>query len=238
MRWPNIGIERTFAIQALTLPLALAGDDLIGQARTGMGKTFGFGVPLLQRLTTTPPHAERHSPRARHRADPRAVPAGRPATWLTRRIPRPAIASVRLSIYGGRAYEPQIDALQAGVDVVVGTPGRLLDLASRATWMLGGITCWCSTRPTRCSTSASCRTSSGSCAQVPDQRQTMLFSATMPGPIITLARTLHAPARRTSGPRRRDERPTARTTEQFVYRAHALDKVEMVARVLQARAAA
>ena len=49
----EMGIERTFAIQELTLPLALAGDDLIGQARTGMGNTFGFGVPLLHRLTTT-----------------------------------------------------------------------------------------------------------------------------------------------------------------------------------------
>ncbi|WP_156520133.1 DEAD/DEAH box helicase, partial [Rhodococcus sp. EPR-157] len=49
----DIGIERTFAIQELTLPLALAGDDLIGQARTGMGKTFGFGVPLLHRISTT-----------------------------------------------------------------------------------------------------------------------------------------------------------------------------------------
>jgi superfamily II DNA/RNA helicase len=47
-----VGIERTFAIQELTLPLALAGDDLIGQARTGTGKTLGFGVPLIQRITT------------------------------------------------------------------------------------------------------------------------------------------------------------------------------------------
>ena len=75
----EIGIERTFAIQELTLPLALAGDDLIGQARTGMGKTFGFGVPLLHRIATAEHRhrpARRHPARAGDRADPRAVHPG------------------------------------------------------------------------------------------------------------------------------------------------------------------
>ena len=72
------GIEHPFAIQELTLPLALAGDDLIGQARTGMGKTFAFGVPLLQRITTSGAErpAQRHSPGADRGAHPRTVPAG------------------------------------------------------------------------------------------------------------------------------------------------------------------
>ena len=71
------GNEHPFAIQELTLPLALAGDDLIGQARTGMGKTLAFGVPLLQRITTDAERAaERYPARARRRPDPRTVPAG------------------------------------------------------------------------------------------------------------------------------------------------------------------
>ncbi len=71
------GIEHTFAIQELTLPLALAGDDLIGQARTGMGKTFAFGVPLLQKITTdTERPLTGHPARARRGAHPRTVPAG------------------------------------------------------------------------------------------------------------------------------------------------------------------
>ena len=67
------------------------------------------------------------------------------------------------AIYGGRAYEPQLAALRRGVDVVVGTPGRLLDLAEQRHLVLGRVRPWCSTRPTRCSTWASCPTSSASC---------------------------------------------------------------------------
>ena len=74
------GIERTFAIQELTLPIALQGHDLIGQARTGMGKTLGFGVPLLQRLIgeESAPHRRARPPRPDHRADPRTLRAGHP----------------------------------------------------------------------------------------------------------------------------------------------------------------
>ena len=135
------GKEHPFAIQELTLPLALAGDDLIGQARTGMGKTYAFGVPMLQRITTDPTVSpERYPPRAGRRPDPRAVPAGvrRPgaaAKYLTAGDRKLTVTS----IYGGRPYEPQIEALQKGVDVVVGTPGRLLDLAQQGHLQLGGL---------------------------------------------------------------------------------------------------
>ena len=71
------GKVHPFAIQELTMPLALAGDDLIGQARTGMGKTLAFGVPMLQRITTDPERElSGHPARARRRPDPRAVSAG------------------------------------------------------------------------------------------------------------------------------------------------------------------
>ena len=80
------GKEHPFAIQELTLPLALAGDDLIGQARTGMGKTLAFGVPLLQRITTDADRPLSGIPaRARRGPHPRTVPAGRPGTSLPRR---------------------------------------------------------------------------------------------------------------------------------------------------------
>ncbi len=135
------GKEHPFAIQELTLPLALAGDDLIGQARTGMGKTFAFGVPLLQRITTDTERPLSGIPRALIVVpDPRTVPAGlrRPraaAKYLTAGDRKLTVTS----IYGGRPYEPQIEALQKGADVVVGTPGRLLDLAQQGHLQLGGL---------------------------------------------------------------------------------------------------
>src|SRR6201993_5068111 len=123
------GIEHPFAIQELTLPLALAGDDLIGQARTGMGKTYAFGVPLLHRIAEDSNRPLTGTPRALVVVPTRELclqvsdDLATAAKYLTadegRRL------SV-VSIYGGRAYEPQIDALRAGADVVVGTPGRLL----------------------------------------------------------------------------------------------------------------
>ena len=116
------GIFRTFPIQALTLPLALSGQDIIGQARTGTGKTLAFGIPLLELVRR---RASGGAAGARRRTDQRAGHPGR-------RRPRAAAVNLGtrvLTIYGGRAYEPQIEALTAGVDVVVGTPGRLLDLA-------------------------------------------------------------------------------------------------------------
>src|SRR5699024_10916248 len=138
------GIERTFAIQSLTLPIALPGHDLIGQARTGMGKTLGFGVPLLQRLTQQTEHddgtTEHDDGAADHRLAegraPRAlvmVPTRELCVQVTRDLGAAAtnLSLTVTSVYGGRAYEPQIAALKGGVDVIVGTPGRLLDLAKQ-----------------------------------------------------------------------------------------------------------
>src|ERR1700748_476216 len=127
------GIESPFAIQELTLPMALAGDDLIGQARTGMGKTFAFGVPLLQRITAgTAARPLNGTPRALIVVPTRELclqvtgDLATAAQYLTADDARPLSV---VPIYGGRPYEPQIEALRAGADVVVGTPGRLLDLA-------------------------------------------------------------------------------------------------------------
>jgi superfamily II DNA/RNA helicase len=141
------GIVRTFAIQALTLPLALAGEDIIGQARTGMGKTLGFGVPLLQRLV---PPAERPAATAdgeaadRTRDVPQALVVV-PTRELCVQVAKDLSDAGRhlgvrvVAIYGGRAYEPQLAALRKGVDIVVGTPGRLLDLAEQRHLDLGKV---------------------------------------------------------------------------------------------------
>lgn len=231
------GIERPFAIQELTMPLALAGDDVIGQARTGMGKTLAFGVPLLNRITSGTGVRELNG-------TPRAlvvVPTRELCLQVTEDLAAAAKYLVAdegrrlsvVSIYGGRAYEPQIEALQAGVDVVVGTPGRLLDLAQQGHLQLGGLSMLVLDEADEMLDLGFLPDIERILRQIPEDRQSMLFSATMPGPIITLARTfMNQPTHiRAEAPH---SAATHDTTEQFAYRAHALDKVELVSRVLQA----
>ena len=233
----DIGIERTFAIQELTLPLALAGDDLIGQARTGMGKTFGFGVPLLHRITTpdsgtTPLDG---TPRALIIVPTRelCVQVSSDLSNAAKHLKSKNGPVEILSIYGGRPYESQISALQKGVDVVVGTPGRLLDLAKQGHLILGKVGVLVLDEADEMLDLGFLPDIERILGMVPDRRQTMLFSATMPGPIITLARTFltqptHIRAEEAESSAVHDR------TAQHIYRAHALDKVEMVSKVLQA----
>ncbi|HSS24422.1 MAG TPA: DEAD/DEAH box helicase, partial [Mycobacterium sp.] len=192
------GIERPFAIQELTLPLALAGDDVIGQARTGMGKTFAFGVPLLQSITAgAGARPLTGTPRALV-----VVPTRELCLQVTEDLATAAkyltaggdqAAGERplsvVSIYGGRAYEPQLDALRAGVDVVVGTPGRLLDLCQQGHLQLGGLSVLVLDEADEMLDLGFLPDIERILRQIPADRQSMLFSATMPDPIITLART-------------------------------------------------
>ncbi|MGY1726676.1 DEAD/DEAH box helicase [Geodermatophilus sp. SYSU D01062] len=224
------GITRTFAIQELTLPLALAGNDLIGQARTGTGKTLGFGVPLLQRVV---PAAEGGD------GVPQAlvvVPTRELCVQVARDLGTAgAKRGIRVqAIYGGRAFEPQVSALQAGVEVVVGTPGRLLDLAEQGHLILGKVRVLVLDEADEMLDLGFLPDIERILGMVPTQRQTMLFSATMPGPIVTLSRSfMTQPTHiRAHG---NDEGSTVPQTTQFVYRAHNLDKPELLARVLQAR---
>jgi superfamily II DNA/RNA helicase len=226
------GIERTFAIQELTLPIALQGHDLIGQARTGMGKTLGFGVPLLQRLLAEEgAHTAERAPRGLI-----IVPTRELCVQVTRDLTTAAkkTALKVLAVYGGRAYEPQVAALQSGVDVVVGTPGRLLDLAKSGSLILGAIHVLVLDEADEMLDLGFLPDIEKVLGMVPATKQTMLFSATMPGPIITLARSFmtqptHIRAEAAA------EGATHLTTTQFAYRAHAMDKVELIAKVLQAK---
>nr|WP_111765517.1 DEAD/DEAH box helicase [Nakamurella deserti] len=226
------GIERTFAIQELTLPIALQGHDLIGQARTGMGKTLGFGVPLLHRLAAEPgAQTGERAPRGLI-----IVPTRELCVQVTRDLTTAAkdTGLKVLAVYGGRAYEPQVNALQAGVDVVVGTPGRLLDLAKSGSLILGAVHVLVLDEADEMLDLGFLPDIEKVLGMVPATKQTMLFSATMPGPIITLARSFM-----TQPTHIRAEAPaegaTHLTTTQFAYRAHAMDKVELISKVLQAK---
>src|SRR5215467_192433 len=222
------GIFTTFPIQALTLPLALAGQDIIGQARTGTGKTLAFGIPLLQLIEE---HGQSRLPQALV-----VVPTRELAVQVADDL-RTAAVNLRvrvLTVYGGRAYEPQIDALAAGVDIVVGTPGRLLDLAERRHLDLSAVRSLVLDEADKMLDLGFLPDVERIIRRIPEQRQTMLFSATMPGDVVTLARRhMRRPTHvRAEG---HDEPTSAPTTEQHVFRAHQMDKIEVLARVLQAR---
>jgi superfamily II DNA/RNA helicase len=220
------GIVRTFAIQSMTLPIALGGTDLIGQARTGTGKTLGFGVPLLSRL----PLPGDGQPQALV-----VVPTRELCVQVTEDLRRAGakLGARLLSVYGGRSYEPQVDALKKGVDVVVGTPGRLLDLAKQGHLRLGAVKVLVLDEADEMLDLGFLPDIERIVAFLPATRQTMLFSATMPGPIVALARRfMSRPVHvRAEQPQ---ESSTVPTTRQHVFRAHALDKTEMLARILQA----
>ena len=221
------GIENTFAIQELTLPLALQGEDLIGQARTGTGKTLGFGVPLLDRLTLPGD------------GTPQAlvvVPTRELCLQVTRDLTEAArhLGVRTLAVYGGRPYEEQTSELKKGVDLVIGTPGRLLDLAEQQQLVLGKVRGLVLDEADEMLDLGFLPDIERILNMVPEQRQTMLFSATMPGPIITLARKfLQQPTHIRA--EEADAGATHERTRQLVYRAHAMDKTELLSRVLQAR---
>ena len=224
----RMGITTPFAIQTMTLPIALAGHDLIGQARTGTGKTLGFGVPLLQRIKSKAEGSD---------GLPQAlcvVPTRELAVQVAKDLENAgSVRSIRVvTIYGGRAFEPQVETLRRGVDVVVGTPGRLLDLARQGHLDLSAVKVLVLDEADEMLDLGFLPDVERILEQITGERQTMLFSATMPGPVVTMARRfMTQPTHiRAEEP---DENRTVPNTKIFVYRAHSMDKGEVLARILQ-----
>jgi superfamily II DNA/RNA helicase len=222
------GITRAFPIQALTLPIALGGQDLIGQARTGTGKTLAFGVPLLQQIDENP-GGKPSAPRALV-----VVPTRELAIQVADdlRIAGSRQGTRVVTLYGGRAYEPQIEAL-ADVDIVVGTPGRLLDLVRQRHLDLSQVSGLVLDEADKMLDLGFLPDVEKILKYTPARRQTMLFSATMPGEVVTLARR-HLTQPTHIRAEHHDEPAHVPSTEQHVFRAHQMDKIEVLARVLQA----
>ncbi|MBF9127920.1 DEAD/DEAH box helicase [Plantactinospora sp. S1510] len=225
-----VGITRAFAIQEYALPIGLRGTDLIGQAPTGTGKTLGFGVPLLDRV---------FAPGEGSDGVPQALVVV-PTRELGLQVAKDLAAAGKtrnvrvLPIYGGVAYEPQVDALRKGVEILVGTPGRLLDLAKQKHLRLDRVHALVLDEADRMLDLGFLDDVEKILAMLPEDRQTMLFSATMPDPIVALSRrflrqpvTIHAGHTAETGP--------SPQTEQLVYRTHSMNKIEIVARIMQAQ---
>ncbi|MGP9694880.1 DEAD/DEAH box helicase [Brachybacterium sp. AOP25-B2-12] len=229
------GITTPFPIQALTLPVALRGRDIIGQAKTGTGKTLGFGIPMLQSVVAP----GEDNPQGRRIGAPQGL-----VVLPTRELAVQVAQDLRdastgrpvriLTVYGGRAYEPQIEALNEGVEIVVGTPGRLIDLMRQKYLDLSQVKVAVLDEADEMLDLGFLEDIEKLLSAVPTTRQTMLFSATMPGPIMALARRFmsHPTHIRAHDPG--DEARTKADIKQVVYRAHQLDKIEVLARILQA----
>mgnify|MGYP000093931467 CR=1 FL=1 len=231
----DAGITTPFPIQAMTLPVALSGHDIIGQAKTGTGKTLGFGVPLLHRTVSPGEDGydeldEPGKPQALVVAPTRELAvqvAGDLQTASKKRSTR------IVQIYGGRAYEPQIEALNKGAEVVVGTPGRMIDLLNQGHLDLRFVRTVVLDEADEMLDLGFLPDVERLLAATPASRHTMLFSATMPGPVVQLARRYMIQPTHIRAADPDDDGATVKAIKQVVYRAHALDKVEVLARILQ-----
>ncbi|MFE1607660.1 DEAD/DEAH box helicase [Streptomyces albidoflavus] len=234
-----VGITNPFPIQELTLPVALSGTDVIGQAKTGTGKTLGFGLPLLERVTVA---ADVEAGRAKSEQltnAPQALVVV-PTRELCQQVTNDLLTAGKvrdvrvLAIYGGRAYEPQVEALNKGVDVIVGTPGRLLDLAGQRKLDLGHVKALVLDEADEMLDLGFLPDVERIVTMLPAKRQTMLFSATMPGAVIGLARRYMTQPTHIRATSPDDEGATVANIAQHVFRAHSMDKPELVSRILQA----
>jgi len=219
----------------MTLSVALLGTDLIGQARTGTGKTLAFGIPLLQR--TVAPHDVDYNDLAAP-GKPQALVVA-PTRELALQVAGDLTLAAQdrgsriLTVYGGVPYEGQLDPLESGVDVVVGTPGRLIDLMNRKALDLSHVKVLVLDEADEMLDLGFLPDVEKLLAKTPETRQTMLFSATMPGAIVSLART-HMRHPMNIRAESSTDATTVPATAQFIYQVHDLDKPEIIGRVLQA----
>ena len=217
------GIVNPFPIQELTLPLALAGADLIGQARTGTGKTLAFGIPLVQRALA-----------ATDRGPVSLVIVPTRELCLQVRDDLAAASAQTdvevLAVYGGKAIDVQIDALHKGVDIVVGTPGRLLDLLNRGDLKLDGVTGLVLDEADEMLDLGFLPDVEQLIQATATQRQTLLFSATMPSAVVALARRyMNKPTFMRADV---EEVRIGPDTVQHFFSCHRMDKPAVLARIL------
>ncbi|MER8102009.1 DEAD/DEAH box helicase [Kitasatospora sp. NPDC094016] len=235
----SVGIVHPFPIQEMTLPVALTGHDVIGQAKTGTGKTLGFGLPLIERCVVRADVDAGRATEEQLSDGPQAlivVPTRELCTQVTNDLQTAGkVRDVRvLAVYGGRAYEPQVEALAKGVDIVVGTPGRLLDLAGQKKLNLSKVRSLVLDEADEMLDLGFLPDVEKIITMLPAKRQTLLFSATMPGQVISLARRYMSQPTHIRAAAPDDTGTTVANIEQHIFRAHSLDKVELVSRILQA----
>ena len=230
------GFTSPFPIQEMVMPIALADGDVIGQAKTGTGKTLAFGIPVIERVIAPNDADWAQLPNQGKPQVLIVVPTRELCVQVTKDVEELSFnRGIRtLAVYGGRAFEPQIEALNNGVEIVVGTPGRLLDLYRQGQLTLKFVSRVVLDEADEMLDLGFLPDVEKIFTSTPARQQTMLFSATMPGDIIALARRFMNQPVHIRTQDTEDEGAVVSRIEQHVIRAHAMDKIEMLARILQA----
>lgn len=218
------GIEEPFPIQALTIPDALSGLDVCGKAKTGSGKTIAFGIPLVQ-LTA---RAERRLPHSLV-----LVPTRELAVQVKRELtPHATRRDLRIAtVYGGVSMADQIKALRRGVDILVATPGRLIDLIERREVSVAEVKILVLDEADQMSDMGFLPQVDRILRDIESKAQTMLFSATLDGMVGNLVR-IHL-----RDPVHHEVESDSVTVEEMEHRflhVHKMDKVKVLARVARA----
>ena len=218
-RLSKLGIEKPFPIQAKSIPVALAGRDIFGQAQTGSGKTLAFGIPIVERV------AERGE-------GPGAlvmVPTRELAAQVTQVLRDIGGKLVVMSAFGGTPVKKDIERLGQGVDVLVATPGRLADLYERRALNLDSVRILVLDEADRMLDLGFMYDMDWLIRRLPKERQTMLFSATLLAEVRQLAR------RYTVDPAQVEIENPSVTIEEAEHRfflVHQMDKIEVLHKLL------
>src|ERR1700744_6158408 len=220
----DVGYESPSPIQAQTIPLFLAGRDLLGQAQTGTGKTAAFALPALTKIDLS-----LHEPQVLV-----LVPTRELALQVAEAFLKYA-AHLKgfhvLPIYGGQSYQPQLNALRRGVHVVVGTPGRVIDHMNRGTLKLSGLTLLVLDEADEMLRMGFIDAVESILEQTPPQRQVALFSATMASPIRRIAaKHLRSPTEVTI----KSKTSTATNIRQRYWMVSGMHKLDALTRILEA----
>jgi superfamily II DNA/RNA helicase len=213
------GIDEPFPIQAMTIPDGLAGRDVLGKAKTGSGKTLAFGLPIVEGLSRAQP------------LHPRAlvlVPTRELARQVTKDL-RPLVAARGfdlVTIYGGSSMAAQIGALENGVELLIATPGRLIDLMERHKARLDDVTVVCIDEADQMADMGFLPQVRKIMDNVPERHQTFLYSATLDSQVQTLIdRYLTDPVNHEVASRT----ATVETMSHRFLKVHHLDKAKMTA---------
>jgi len=215
------GIESPFPIQALTIPDALAGRDLCGKAKTGSGKTLAFGLPLLERAGKAKP---------KRPTGLVLVPTRELANQVHRVLQPLSKGRDRsvLAVYGGVGFEPQLSALRRGVDVIVGTPGRIIDLMERGEVSFADVQVLILDEADRMADMGFMPQVQKILYRLESEHQTMLFSATLDGAVKRLVdRYMHDPVFHEV----ESDEPTVEEMEHRFLYVHEMDKVKVLAAI-------